>query len=95
MILEKFKLQASFEVLEGVEHRPGLGPDGGAYQLLSPERRVRQPRPALIQVTHTHESQVHLDSGLHSFSKSFHSLHSCTGLPQTLIKTQNVPSEKS
>lgn len=86
---KKLKIQACFEVLEGVEKRPGLGCQLVSWQRLIPAPCLREEHQA-SQVcpgsyrSHTCKPRAGLYSGLDLFSRSFHSLHSCTELPRPL-----------
>lgn len=83
--LKKIKIQASFEVLEGVERTPGLGSQLVSWQRHTPAPCLREEHQA-SQVypgsdrSHTCKPRAGLYSGLDLFSRNFHSLHSCTEL---------------
>lgn len=82
---KKIKIQASSEVLEGVERTPGLGSQLVSWQRHIPAPCLREEHQA-SQVypdsdrSHTCKPWAGLYSGLDLFSRSFHSLHSCTEL---------------
>lgn len=86
---KNLKIQASFEVLEGVERTSGLGSQLVSWQRHIPVSCLREEHQA-SQVcpgsdrSYTCKPQAGLYSGLDLFSRSFHSLHSCTELPWPL-----------